>query len=870
MGLIEKLLRAWVRLARMASWLVILAFVAATAAGALYAAKTLKVNTDTTAMLDSELPFQQRAHELREAFPQIKSDLVVIASAPTLDEAEAFAARLAERLEGKSETFTNVFATSAEPFFLENGLLFLDESDLEARLNKLTKASSLIETLVKAPTAGTLFKTLAENDELAEKSDLGAETLQDLYAELAAVAEASLAGQRRPFSWLGALDTGDDPPERHLRLIYATPVLDYSRLAPAREAMDALGDEIALLKADFGPRVETFVTGDPALRGEELEAVTQGIGLSFLISIILVATLLLLAYRSASLALLTLGALIVTIVLTSAFAAFAVGELNLVSVAFTVLLVGLGLDFSIHLLLHVQERRADCQSAREALDGAVHEVGPALALAAPTTALAFLAFVPTSFDGIAQLGVIAGAGVMIAFIVSVTFLPAALAAVPTMKSRPSSGTVRAGFRLIERFSTPVTLVTVLLGVAALAIVPEARFDADPMSLRNPSSPSVRGFNLLFEDENTIPYRVSALVDTQEDAVRTARAAKALQTVRTTRSLPDFIPEAQDAKLELIDFAAATLVFALDTEEDPSSAVALRAGAQRLSARLAEAYEDGPGARLADLLHEALSNSDDAALMGMERNIFAFWPQLIDRLRAQLNADTVERETLPPTLRDRYLSADGKWRVDILPAEDVRDLSALTRFTEEVEAAIPGVGGGAIQTLKAGEAISEAMLQATLIALAVIAVVLLALLRRPTLVVLILTPLALAAILTTATGVLFDIPFNYANVIVLPLLIGIGVDSGIHLVMRHQHVAAGEVVYGTSTPRAVLFSALTTVASFGSLMLSPHRGTASMGELLSIAIAFTLICTLIVLPAAFRFGDNHAPKLFNGGHHPPPP
>lgn len=867
---IENLLRAWVRAARIGSWFVVLAFLAATAAAGFYAATTLKVNTDTTAMLDSELPFQKRALELREAFPQIKSDLIVIASAPSLDEADAFSARLAERLEAREDTFSNVFGTAAEPFFLENGLLFLSEGELETRLNKLTKASGLIETLVAAPTAGTFFETLAENDELAEKSELGADTLQDLYAELAAVAEASLAGERRPFSWLGALDTSDDPPERHLRLVYATPVLDFTRLTPARTAMDALADEIALLKADFGQRVEVFVTGDPALRGEELEAVTQGIGLSFLISIILVATLLLLAYRSASLALLTLIGLIVTIVLTSAFAAFAVGELNLVSVAFTVLLVGLGLDFSIHLLLHVQERRAGSQDVSEALNGAVHEVGPALALAAPTTALAFLAFVPTSFDGIAQLGVIAGAGVMIAFFVSITFLPAALAAFPTMKSRRSSGTVRAGFRLIERFSTPVTLATVLLGVAALAIIPEARFDADPMSLRNPESPSVEGFNLLFEDEQTIPYRISALVETREEALRTARVAKALDAVRTTRSLPDFIPANQDSKLELIEFAAATLVFALDAEQDFAAAVDLRVGAETLRARLDEAYQAGPGARLGDLLSEALDKGDDAALRRLEENIFLFWPQLVDRLRAQLNADYVGMETLPDTIKDRYLSEDGKWRVDILPAEDVRDLAALRRFTEDVATALPDAGGGAIQTLKAGEAISGAMLQATLIALAVIAVVLLALLRRPTLVVLIMSPLALAAILTTATGVLFDIPFNYANVIVLPLLIGIGVDSGIHLVMRHQHVAAGEMLFGTSTPRAVLFSALTTVASFGSLMLSPHRGTASMGELLSIAIAYTLICTLVVLPAAFRYGDAHAPRLFNNGRHAPPP
>jgi len=190
---------------------------------------------------------------------------------------------------------------------------------------------------------------------------------------------------------------------------------------------------------------------------------------------------------------------------------------------------------------------------------------------------------------------------------------------------------------------------------------------------------------------------------------------------------------------------------------------------------------------------------------------------------------------------------------------VRDYRALDTFVADVEGVLPDLAGGAYQAEKAGETISNAMLQATAIAFAAIAIFLWLLVRSFKTVILMLFPLALAAVLTAATGVLLGIPVNYANVIVLPLLIGIGVDSGIHLVLRNDQVKAGEGVYGTSTPRAVLFSALTTVASFGSLMLSPHRGTASMGELLSIAIAFTLLCTLVVLPAAFQFEERRAAK-----------
>jgi len=854
---IEKLLAAWAETARRAGAPLAAVILIMGGLAGYYAATHLKVNTDTSAMLDPELPFQQRAVELRDAFPQIKNDVVIIIRAPTLDEADAYAGELRTALLADKENFTAVFAPASDPFFRQNGLLYLDQSELSARLTQMSKAAGLIETLIKDPELGALFTTLAENDELAERSDLGQETLQEIYAELAAVAEASLEGERRPFSWMGALDEETREEPHHTRLVYATPVLDFTKLKPAKAAITALRAKTDAFNDAYSGRVETYVTGDPALRMEELESVTTGIGLSFLLSFVLVTILLLVCYRSLPMAALTLAGLMVTLTLTSAFAAAFIGELNLVSVAFTVLLVGLGLDFAIHLLLHIQEHRAAGRDNQSALRYAIHEVGPALALAAPTTAIAFLSFMPTRFDGIAQLGLIAGAGVVIAFFVTITFAPAALAIFKGQPGRTHSGRVRSLFAWIENHSGPVAAATVIFGLAALLLMPQVRFDADQMALRNPDAPSVQGFNLLFDDPETAPYRLSRLVDSAAEAIETHNLVSQLESVESTRALPDFVPDDQDEKLELIDFGAGTLIFALDAEPASVQGPSTDDGITALKTRLNEAYQDGPGAKLAALLGQM--ENEGAAQGLMQENVFAFWPQLVAQLRDSMNADYVDLESLPSALRERYLSEDGKWRVDILPSADVRDYRALDTFVGDVEAAVPDLAGGAYQATKAGETISFAMLEATGIAFAIIAVFLWLLVRRFRTVLLMLFPLALAAVLTSATGVLLNIPFNYANVIVLPLLIGIGIDSGIHLVLRNDQIKAGEGVYGTSTPRAVLFSALTTVASFGSLMLSPHRGTASMGELLSIAIAFTLLCTLIVLPVAFRFDGKRGSK-----------
>ncbi|MEM9263173.1 MAG: MMPL family transporter, partial [Pseudomonadota bacterium] len=712
---------------------------------------------------------------------------------------------------------------------------------------------------------------LADNEELSEKADLGADDLDRIYTELTAVADASLLAQTRPFAWLGAFEedvadptTQDDGASEAMldrrRLLYATPNLDFSRLQPAKPALAGLQKTIDQLTAQYEGRVSAIVTGDPALRADELKSVTKGIGVSFAVSFVFVGILLFLAFRSLYLSIATLASLVITIILTGAFAAATVGELNLVSVAFTVLLVGLGLDFAIHLLLHIQEQRTAGEETRDAIRQAGRGVGAGLTIAAPTTAVGFLAFTPTSFDGIAQLGLIAGVGVIIAFIVASTFLPALFAVVQPSKKPANANRAGGLLKGLEGVSGPVSIIVILLGAAGLVFIPKARFDADPMSLRNPQSLSVQGFNRLFDDPNTAPYRASILATELGEASEIAEKASALPTVGSVRSVQDFIPDDQLEKLDVIDFAAGGLAFALG---GPGSGPSLSAPAQKDASTtapsttaaldFADQLKSAPArvakTKLAVVLERLATNPTAYRLF--EDQVFRFWPQLTDVLSAQLTADVFDIDALPDTLRSRYVSPDGLVRVDLLPSEDVRDRQKLDAFVDAIQTAFPDAAGGAVQNASAGSLIASAMLQATLIAFGAITILLVFLIRDPVKVLFVLFPIALAGLLTVSTGVALDLPFNYANVIVLPLLIGIGVDSGIHLVLRERHMRQGEALFDTSTPSAVFFSATTTVASFGSLMLSSHKGTASMGQLLSIAIAFTLVCTLVVLPAMMR-------------------
>jgi len=821
-----------------------LAATAAACLGAMGAAfALLGVDTDTSGMIDPSLPFQERALEIREAFPQLKNDIVVVVEATTPDETAAAARRLEAMLGEDANDIERVFSASASEFFRRAALLYLNEQELASTLADLGRAAPLLERLAGSPDAPTLLTAIADSRDLAG-DDRSVET--GLFAAIdsvALVAEARLAGSTEPLSWRSLFDDDDASPSRVL--VSVTPVLDFTRLQPAKPAIGTVREATAALEDEFNGRVRTHLTGDQVLRFEELESVRNGMGLSLLISLVTVAGLLYLGLRSARLSVYVMISLVASLALTTGFAAVSVGELNLVSVAFAVLLIGLGLDFAIHILLHAEEEIAGGLSPRRALLRSVREIGGALALAAPTTALAFFSFIPTRFVGMAQLGLIAGVGVLIAFIVSVTVPIALIVLSPPRRTPRSSGSVRTAASAFTRFAArPAALLVAAAGVAAFALVPQARFDADPMALRNPNAPSVQGFSLLFDTDGAAPYRLSVLAPSSQDAAAIAERVTRLATVADARSARSFVPQDQNLKRDLIEFEGEPALAALTRSATPATDPAdLGEIADRF--RSLGRPQD---LRLAAALSR-LSDAGDDALAGFEADLFRYWPQFKADLTVALRPDTVRLEDVPPAVRERFISSSGRHRVEITPTEDLRDPDALRRFVETVSVIEPEAAGGAAQTLEAGRVIARSVSQATLTAAAVVVLFLWIAVGRVGPVLVMIAPLALAGSLTIAGSVLFDMPFNYANVIVLPLLIGIGVDSGIHLVLRDRGASGSDArsVFETSTPRAVLFSALTTAASFASLSLSPHRGTASMGMLLTIAIAATLATMLVLLP-----------------------
>ena len=862
----SEMLAGWVTLVWRRARLVVTLTILLTITLSYYTASTLTVNTDTSSMISADLPYRQQYTEYKRLFPQLADNIVIVIDSGIAELSEQTARDLAARMNADKERFEYVFAASSEQFFRRNGLLFLDLEALDDVVNRVADTEPLLARLSTDPSLRGLLEILSQA--VNDIADTGPrpEGLGNALERIAAVIEAGNRGQPEYLSWQALMDSdkidgsGDDPGNRR-QFVIARPTMDFSTLQPARAALAAVHELANSLPEVVEDGVNVRITGPAAINTEELSSVSAGASLAGIISLILVTLVLGLGLRPARLVFATLFSLVVGLVWTAAFATFAIGYLNMISVAFAVLFIGLGVDFGIHFCLRFQEELDAGAPAGQAMGQTAKGVGVALALCAPTTALAFYSFIPTAYAGLAQLGLISGTGVLIALAVSLTVLPALLKLMPAKpRLRPVANRPgKAGRPWVERHAKPVLVVSALLGAAAIPLAAQIHFDFDPMRLRDPGTESIATANELFRDPDTSPYTIQILTPDDRRAKALVPALEALPSVKRVITLTSMVPADQQEKLDLVDQAALILGplsslpppmavpdmaarknavesfrQKITTLENTARAPAIAIAGRRLLAAL-DSFSGRVGA-------------DDGAWRQLETRLLRFLPDQVDRLMELTTADFITADTLPAKIRARYQGVDGTVRIELFPSGDLTSQRAQKIFVREVQKIAPAATGATVQIVESGKAVVSSMREAILWATILITALLLLVFRSLGDTVAVLGPLLLAAILTAAASTVLGLSFNFANVIVLPLLIGLGVDGGIHLVMRSREEAGEAAVMATSTPRAVLLSALTTVGSFGSLAVSSHRGTASMGELLTVAITITLFSTLVVLPA----------------------
>ncbi|MBV8870274.1 MAG: MMPL family transporter, partial [Acetobacteraceae bacterium] len=701
-----------------------------------YASGHLGVSTNTDQMFSSRLAFRQAEARFARDFPQFSDLLAAVIDAAEPEEAQATAAALADRLSHDTANFTSVTRPDASPFFAREGLLYLDTKQLTDLTNQLISAQPFLGQLVADPSARGLFSALALLGMGAVQGQADLTPYDPVLRGFTQTIRNVLDGHPQPLSWQTLLGGGLTDLAGKYVFVLTQPKLDFGALEPGGAAVAAIEQAAAQLPYVKSGAARVRITGQVALADEEFASVAEGAIWELVGSIVLITLWLFLAVTTWRLIVPILMTLALGLALTVLFAAAAVGTLNLVSVGFGVLFVGIAVDFAIQFSVRYRERRFEVGDLAEALRRTGARTGVQILIASCATAAGFLAFVPTDFVGVAELGLIAGVGMLIAFVCTMTFLPAAIALF-----RPRGEAKEVGFRWAKGLDAavtarrkPILAAFVAAGIAALVVSPRLAFDSNPLHTKNPNTEAVRTLQDLIASPITNPYTIDVIEPNTAAVASVAARLRALPSVMSVRSIESFIPEDQDQKLAILSDAQTILgpTLAASPAATPATPADIRMAAKAALAQIEPALPRQPAGSalggLAEVLR-ALSTAPDSDLVATNEALTRFLPSELARLRDSLDAQPVTLASLPEGVKRDWLLADGRARIQVVP-KPISDKTGnqLTAFVEQVRSVAPDAGGPAVTIHETSRTIMGAFRDAAAYALGAIALILLVALR----------------------------------------------------------------------------------------------------------------------------------------------
>jgi hopanoid biosynthesis associated RND transporter like protein HpnN len=825
-----------------------------------YAANHFAIDTDINDLLSAKLPWRQQEIAYDAVFPQNVDLILIDVGAAAPETAEAAARELLKSLVNKPDVFRSVGNTMDSPFFRRNGLLFLPPDQVNGFSGQLTTIKPFIAGLVQDPSLRGLAKSLVDILNYAKLRNTPLDTMASSLNLAAATLEGTAQGQVAEFSWKAVLNGAPTPLDLH-RYIEIWPVLDQHALEPGGRATAAIRDIIKQLGLQQKFGAKTILTGPVIISDNEFAGVHEGIVFNSAVTGGIILLILWLALRSLRL----VGAVAVNLaaglVITAAGGILMVGALNPISLAFAVLFVGLGADFAIQYTVRYRNERHENKDLEHALSGSAEWVGIPLTLAALAAAAGFLSFTPTAYSGLAQLGIIAGFGMLVAYVSSLTLLPALIRAVnpapePKSLSLPALAPADA---FLKRHRIAVIVATVLIVAAGLPALPKLQFNFNPLALENQASPALAALFRLGQD---IPLNTAEILTQPDDVAAITAKLAAIPEVASTWTIDSFVPADQDQKLPPIESAGSTLGPVLHGSPGPAptddeNIAGLKQAMQALQDIAGQ--QQGAGADAARRLAAALDKLAQADTTQRSLATAAFINPLhvdLDDVGQSLTPEPVTRSSLPPDLVGDWVAPDGRVRIEVWPKGDANDNATVSRFARAVQAVYPGATGEAIGSTEWGETIVTAFAEAAGLALVSIAVLLWIVLRRVTDVLVTLIPLLVAGCVTLEICALTKFQLNYANIIALPVLLGIGVAFKIYYVTAWRR---GQSKFLQSVlTHAVFYSTLLTATAFGSLWLSNQPGISSMGKLLALSLACTLTSAALFQPALMGEPRHPAP------------
>lgn len=876
--------------------IVILAIVLA-GVSTLYTIFNIEFITDRNALVDPNAEFNKRFLEFNKGFGDQELILLLIGPAPgpvgnpdynpevpddkTRAQMREAAARITARLKSRPALFPAVYDRVRPEDFKGTALLFAPEADLEKISQTVQASKTVIENIAKDPRFPSLI--LGIRDTFEQGGELPADrALQQSGDELAKFIrgirqslEADNSTLPAPLMDLKSSDSSVDPEgwlmlwEGRLLFVPMLPDKDFGALNQVKEPLEFAREVVADVADDY-PELSIGLSGRPVIYSDEMETSSRDMTIATIVAILAVGLMFILVFKSVVRPLLAVGSLVLALAWTFGATTLVIGHLNIFAMVFSVVLVGLGIDFGIHILAHYRDGLQRRLSVHDSMRMVYSECGSATVVGAFTTAAALATAAFTDFIGLAELGIICGMGIGFCLLAMLLVFPAMLVLADGRKfseradlddlekaehddTRPATDQTSKRFALLV---SAIGLAGLVLSVSMLASG-WAPFSYNLLALTDPTGEGIYWENLLIEHDQRSSYVVSLRGDVDEiEELR--QQYQPLVDAGVVRSLEALHPANEIEIREKLKTIDASLPSEFASAPEPSSASKLRSACRRLQAVLQEISKRGKNYQLAfslalgelsELVKLTGQDVIDARIAKVEPAYFEPMVDGLQFLKASSNPPEITPDSVPATMRNRFVGtgAEGEaaYALYVYPTENVWEHDKAGEFNRAIEKIDPQATGVTIQVYESGNLIVRGFLFSVMLAAMAIVLLLILDLRKPLAVMVALLPCAGA--LSVLLGVMWftGLEFNFANFFGVPILIGTLVDAGVYLVHSQRH--GDEVRTLRQTRKACVLCGLTTLLGFGSLSFASHQGIASLGLVLVIGCTSGLFFSTFVVP-----------------------
>ena len=887
-----RVLRGVVRVSCARPKVTVLLAVLLAALSVLYAVRNLGFKTNQADLLPRTV-YIERYEEYEKNFGDL-DDLVIVVEAPSLPEAQAYAARLVHELRARAVPLKRLAHRIDPRQFEGRALLYLSKGQLTEIRDKIYDYQEFMESFAERPTLDQLVEGIATqiaNAFVTGFIDLGLEDkkqtldtrfIDDLVGQIASRLERP-APYRSPFGALFSVGAIDEDAgyflseDRSLLFILARPQSEKGSFTGNARAIGEIRALVAELRRDF-PTVRVGVTGKPALSNDEMTAAFRGSEIAGALGFALTLVLLIITFLRPLKPVVMLTVLALSMAWAVGAATLMVGHLSLFSVMFISIVIGIGIDYGIYFLFRYEEELFLGRTIKEAVDTTARRVGSGMLIGAITAALTFYVLILTDFRGLQELGLISGTAILLAWVSMITVFPACLVIIDRRRGDRAGRTMPRAMSLeharvpvierVMRHPRIVLAVSVVLTLLAVWGTTRVKFDYNLLNLQSKRTESVVWERRILETAGRSGFAALASAATLEELRAKQTAFSKLPSVSEVDSALLLIPDDQGEKRKIIaDFAPMVEPVRVGRPRPvdvPRLITSLETLHRRLNIGANEAPEGETKNKLASSvrgierlvlkLRQTSAEETRPPLSLLQYQVYRDFVGNFQRLQANLNPGQVGLEALPAELRQKFVGQNGHFLLRINPAVDIWELEGARKFVSELRTVDPDVTGTPVITYETIQLMERSYRQATFYALVLVAGVSYFLIRRVRLTLFSLVPLGLGLLWTIGLMPVLGLKFTMGNIFGLPLLLGTAAEFGLNVVlsyMEDRDRSGHGPLIARSTIMAVFVNGLTTIIGFGTMMVADHRGIFGLGLFLTIGMVTSLIAALVVLPVLLR-------------------